>query len=524
MRSRTPDQLASLLCQRSAWPTESNLVESIQTHISHVFLVGERVYKLRKAVRLPFLDFGSREARNADCLREIELNRRLAPSVYLGIAPVLSDESSVRIGSLQQSIADPDLEHVVVMRRLDADRDALSLLEKNLLGPHEVEAVARLLAQFHASQGLGRPAPWSPEDWLERTSAPILASLVSLADSDVVPRSRIDQLETRVRARLVSLRPRLMERRIEGRAVDGHGDLHLDHVWFEKTRSEPLLIDCLEFNEDLRKTDSASELAFLAMDLRYRERADLAEWLLGCYARETDDYGIFPVVDLFSAYRALVRAKVAGLAALQESIPEPQRKQARISVDRHLALAESLLEQSSSEGVVVLCGTVGSGKSSVAQHLAETGNGIAIASDRLRKSLAGLAVTEHSAAAVDEGLYHPEQTERVYEALLERASLILESGRIAILDASFAKRTQRDAVRNWAAQRDVPVRLIEVRCDPDDARNRLRKREQEGSDPSDAGPDFLPISEARFERPLEWPAADHQIVWTNRSGWREDIS
>jgi aminoglycoside phosphotransferase family enzyme/predicted kinase len=489
-----------------------------------VFLVGERVFKLRKAIRLPFLDFGTLEARNADCLHEIELNRRLAPSVYLGIATVMSDEASVRIGPLRQSIIDPGREHVVVMRRLDADRDALSLLEKNLFGSPEVEAIARLLARFHASHGLGRPAPWSPEDWLERTADPILASLVSLADSDVVPRARIDQLEARVRAWVASLRPRLEERRLEGRAVDGHGDLHLDHVWFEKDRPDPLLIDCLEFNADLRKIDCASELAFLAMDLRYRDRPDLAEWLLASYARETDDYGLFPVVNLYSAYRALVRAKVAALAAFQQSIPEPQRKQARESVERHLALAETLLEATSSQTVVVLCGTVGSGKSTVAQYLAQTGSGIPVASDRVRKSLVGIAVTEHSAAATDEGLYDPAQTERVYEAMLERATSILESGRTAILDASFTKRTQRDAVRNWAQQRGLTVRLLEVRCDTDNARKRLQKRAREGTDPSDAGPDFLPISEARFESPLEWPAIDRQVVHTNREGWEERIS
>lgn len=524
MQDRTPDQLASLLSERTSWPTESGSLDYVQTHISHVFLARERVFKLRKAVRLPFLDFGSRDARNADCVNEVELNRRLAPSVYLGIAPVIERAGSVQIGPVGQTLTDPKFEHVVVMRRLAADRDALSLLDKHLLGAREVESIALTLARFHASQDLGRPAPWSSVAWLERISAPILDCLASLAESRVVPGVRIKDLEARVREQLVSLRPRLEERRLEGRAVDGHGDLHLDHVWFEDARAQPLMIDCLEFNEDLRKIDRASEVAFLAMDFRYRGRSDLAEWLLATYARQTDDYGLFSVVDLYSAYRALVRAKVAALAVLQQSIPESQRSKARSSVDRHLTLAEDLLEPGRSGGLVVLCGTVGSGKSSVANHLAQTERGIPVASDRVRKALAGVDVTAHSPAATDEGLYRPEQTERVYQALLERAAPIIDGGRVAILDASFSKRAQRDAVRNWAAQRALPVRLVEVRCDSGEARARLRERARLGTDASDAGPEFLPISEARFESPTEWPESDRETVWTHEDGWKERIT
>ena len=144
----------------------------------------------------------------------------------------------------------------------------------------------------------------------------------------MIPGSRLAELEQKIRDQLDSLAPDLEQRRAEGRAIDGHGDLHLDHVFFETEDSSPLLIDCLEFNEDLRKVDAASEVAFLAMDLRYRDREDLAEWFLSSYASETDDYGLFPVVNLFSAYRAMVRAKVAALASLQTSISEPQRRNA----------------------------------------------------------------------------------------------------------------------------------------------------------------------------------------------------
>jgi len=524
LSNEAPDQLARALAHRSAWPIGGETVEWVQTHISHVFLVGEHVYKLRKAVRLPFLDFSTREARNADCLREVELNRRLAPTVYRGVAPVLGEGSSVRIGSIGESVNDPSAEHVVVMRRLTVGRDALSMLDRDLLGPDHLAVIAQLLQRFHDANGLGRPAPWSAEAWRDRIAQPVVECLASLSESKLVPAERLHALEILIENRLAALGSRFEARRVEGRAVDAHGDLHLDHAWFEDADSDPLLIDCIEFSEDLRRIDRASEVAFLAMDLRYRGRADLAEWFLCEYASLTDDHGLFPLVDFYAAYRALVRAKVAAIAGLQTSITDEQRRKAQKSAAEHFSLAEALIEPSPSAGVVLMCGTVGTGKSSVARHLAQSLGGIPISSDRVRKVLSGLEATAHAPDAPDEGIYRPDRVREVYRALLERAAPVIESGRIAILDASYSKRVERDAARDWAARRGLPIRLIEVRCRPEIALQRLGLRAKKGSDPSDAGPEFLATSLERFEPPDEWPAADLQVVSSDDDRWKDRVS
>ncbi|HEB91651.1 MAG TPA: hypothetical protein ENI85_18895 [Deltaproteobacteria bacterium] len=526
MDSPEIDHIARALSRTSTWPGEADEttpVEWIQTHISHVFLVGDRVYKLRKAVRLPFLDFGTTALRNADCLNEIELNRRLAPSVYLGLAPLFWGDGGIRIGPVGESIETDDTEHLVVMRRLPSGRDALSLVRAGRLTPDHLEAVADRLSRFHAEVGLGRPAPWTAEEWIDRIGGPVFACFPAIRDSKRIPEVRIRSLEARAREWIGRHRDRFETRRLSGKAVDGHGDLHLDHIWFEDDAQPPLIIDCVEFNADLRRIDRASEIAFAAMDLRYHETPVLAEILLATYAAHADDHGLFAVVDFYTAYRALVRAKVAALTARDPAIEAAQRARAGTSVERHFALAEERMAPPAHPGLILMCGTVGSGKSTIARRLARAGRGIPISSDRVRKAMAGLPPTARVATGPDEGLYRPEQRERVYEGLLERAAPVVVSGRVAILDASFARRADRDRARAWAGQRGIPVRLVEVRCDPDRAQARLRARQEKGSDPSDAGPDFLPLSQARFEAPDEWPEEDREIVWSEDDEPGEDL-
>lgn len=495
-------------------------VECVQTHISWVFLTGARVVKVRKAVRLSFLDFGTRAERNADCLREVRLNRRLAPDVYLGVAPLERVAGGYRVGAVGEALAvgqagEPPPEHAVVMRRLPAGRDALSLLERGALEPAHVDGVASLLARFHASAGLGRPAPFPPDAWRSRVARPMAANLASLRETRPpgVDDAVLDRVEARFAARLDETAGRLEARRVEGRAVDGHGDVHLQHVWFEAEPDAPVLVDCIEFSDDLRRIDAASEVAFLAMDLAYRGRDDLAARFLRRYAQASDDFGLFGVVALYAGYRAAVRAKVAGLAAAEPELPEPQRRAAAGSAARHLALAERLLAPPRPGPIVLVCGTVGSGKSTAAEALADRLEGAVVSSDRTRKRLAGLAAEER--AAPEAGLYTPEQIARTYAAVLERAGQIAASGRAALLDATWGRVRERAAARALAEGLGAEAWLVEVRCAEATARERLHQRAREGRDPSDAGPEFLARSRAEFEPPDEWPAARRLVLQTD---------
>ena len=527
-------ELVAALAHPGAYPHDASAaagIEPVQTHLSHVFLTGERVYKLRKAVKLSFVDFSARAARNADCLREVSLNRRLASDVYLGVAPLRRAAGvGFAVGEIRESLeaarpGEGEPEHCVVMRRLREGRDALSLLERGELGPPELDAVARVLARFHARHGLGCPAPWAAAAWLERTAAPLRACLESLRAHappvcDAASLERVTRLE---HERLRTLEVRFEARRLAGRAVDGHGDVHLQHVWFETAGEEPLLIDCLEFDEELRRIDVASEVAFLAMDLAYRGALALAERFLGRYAAETDDFDLYHVVDYFAGYRALVRAKVAGIAARDAGIAPAQRAAAERSAAAHLELAERALRRPRCGALVVLCGTVGSGKSTVAASLADASCGVVISSDRTRKRMAGLAPTERPAAPLAGGIYTTGMSDRVYRGLLERALPVVESGRVAILDAAFAQAQRRRAALAWAGERGIPAFLVEVACSREVALERLARREAEGRDASDAGPALHAWSVRSFEPLDEWPAQRRVHLSTDDPSWRERV-
>jgi aminoglycoside phosphotransferase family enzyme/predicted kinase len=500
-------------------PDAGQGVEHVQTHISHVFLTKRRVYKLRKSVDLGFLDFSSRAERNADSARELTLNRRLAPDVYLGVAPVLERAQGWAVGAIGESPIGEQVEHCVVMRRLPPGGDALARLVAGDLTAAEMDVVARTVARFHDAHGLGVPAPFRSDEWMDRVLSPVqdCVAALAMAGIDDAPPERTAALARLVDARFRDAAPRLEERRRAGFAVDGHGDLHLAHVWFEPDRAEPAIIDCIEFSERLRRIDAASEVAFLAMDLAYRDRADLAARFLSTYAVERDDFGLYGVVDAYQAYRALVRAKVAAIAAAESDVPAPQRREAGRSASRHLGVAEAFLAEPGTGTLILVSGTVGSGKSSAARVVADALGGAIVSSDRIRKRMAGLAATERGGAA--QGLYDEAVSDAVYDGLLIRAAAVAASGRVAVLDATWSLAIRRDAALRFADAHGWKALLIETRCAENVVLRRLERRSREGRDPSDAGPERLEASRSAYQPPQEWPEARRIVVDTDVDAW-----
>ncbi len=431
---------------------------------------------MKKPLDLGFLDFTTLERRRSACEEEVRLNRRLAPTVYLGVAPI----SRGPVGGLRVGGDGSALEYAVKMRRLPEEATLLSRLGRGELEPHLLEALAQRLADFHRHAATGpEVARWArfevvagnARENFEQTR-PFRGQTVSEAVW-----TRLRELSE---AELVRRRDLIEARARPGVARDTHGDLHLDHVYAFPESPPPddlVIVDCIEFNVRFRYADPVSDLAFLVMDLRFHGRDDLARRLVGAYFDASDDDSGRELLPHYTAYRAVIRGKVESLALGADGVSRGQRRQdlQRARARFLLALGE-LASPGERPCLVLATGLPGTGKSHLALGLVEAAGFAVVRSDVVRKELAGRAPGESAAAAVDEGLYTPEWTERTYAACLERAEELLFQGQRVVVDAGFREEAHRReflaAARAWGGA----ARVLVCEAPAEEVRRRLRGR------------------------------------------------
>ncbi|HEY7076713.1 MAG TPA: AAA family ATPase [Solirubrobacteraceae bacterium] len=418
-----PPALAGLL-DPATYLHRPAAVELRETHISWVLLAGELAFKVKKPLRLPFLDYGSRERRHAFCREEVRLNSRLAPQVYHGVRAIVPCRRGVRIAAEGTAGA---IEHAVEMRRYDEESTLDQRLSAGTAGGEEVRAVGRRLASFHAEADV----PATPErtvDALEATLAENFATLAQLAVD-------VDDAKRVAAAMLAGRRGELERRARSGLVRDGHGDLRAEHVVLERGIE---IVDCVEFDPALRHIDTGLDLAFLAMDLRRRD-VRLARVLVDAYRDAGGDPGDDALVTFFAAQRALIRAKVALMRAAQVAGADAERRRA----DSHdlLGLAGRLGWQLRLGPVAIVCGAAASGKSTLAAALAARSGATVLSSDPVRKDLLGIAPTERAPATT----YTPEVNRRTYSELGRRAANLAAAGEPVIVDATFRYAGDREA-------------------------------------------------------------------------------
>jgi aminoglycoside phosphotransferase family enzyme/predicted kinase len=452
------------------YPYRPATVEFVQTHISYVFLAGNEVYKVKKPVHFSFVDFSTLERRRHFCHEEVRLNCRLAPHVYLGVVAICRDETTYRLGSEGDAAA---VEYAVRMRRLPADRTLDQLLDRGEVTLAMIGQLAHRLADFHRHADAG-PHVTANGDVaaigavLEDNFAgvrPFHGLTIAAADDDAIQKFCRDFLRRR--------EPLFRRRQAEHRIRDCHGDLHSEHVCFD---GAPVIFDCIEFNPKFRYCDTASEIAFLAMDLDYHGRPELSRHLVSAYAARADDPELPGLVPFYQCHRAYVRGKVDSLKSAEEEVEPAERERARASALHHFALAYRYT-WAYRPCLVMIAGLSGTGKSAVAGALTARTGFVHINSDVVRKRLAGPAAESHADAGYEGGLYSPEHTRRTYAAMLAEAAELLAAGRGVVLDATFQRRTDRDAARTLASKHTVPFLPVECQCREEELRRRLEARQ-----------------------------------------------
>jgi len=452
-----------------------------QTHISAVFLVGPWAYKIKKPVKLGFLDFSTLDRRRHFCAEEIRLNARLAPGVYQGVVPVSMLPSGITMEGEGEVI-----EWAVKMKRLPEQATFQAYLERGELGKEHVRELARRIAAFHAGaeQGehisrLGRfeiVAGNARDNFAQ--AEPLIGATIS--------RAVFDQLRSCNEAALSRLRGLIVDRCKRGMPRDTHGDLRLDHVYYFPEIPPPdnlVIIDCIEFNHRFRYADPVSDIAFPCMELLFQRRRDLArEFQLEYFAHTQDPDGRL-LLPFYTVYRAAVRGKVEGLELLEQEVPLAERQAALARARAHWLMALGELETPGRRPCLVLIGGLpGTGKSTLASELVKRAHLTLIRSDVVRKEIAGVPAGHQARARYEQVLYAPEWTEKTYSQCLERAERLLFEGRRVVVDASFSKRKNRAKFLAMAEQLAIPAILLECEAEPDVVRQRLEQRQQDSSD------------------------------------------
>jgi aminoglycoside phosphotransferase family enzyme len=456
-----------------------------ETHIGVVFLLGDRAYKLKKPVKTGFLDFSTPQRRLAACRREVELNRRLAPDVYLGISSV-----SAVVDARLPGPADPE-EHMVVMRRMPDDRRLSALVRADVPVGGHLRALARSVAAFHAAAARGPEiTAEGGRDAVARRWAANVAEV--RAQPPVLPIDLVDAVDRLSGRFLAGREPLFTDRGTQRRIIDGHGDLITDDVFC--LDDGPRALDCLEFDDRLRYVDGLDDVAFLAMDLERLDRPDLAEAWLDDYVEFSADPAPSALRHHYVAYRAFVRAKVACLRSLQG---DPD---AAADAHRYTELAWRHLE-SGAVRLALVGGLPGTGKTTVAGGLADRAGAVLLSSDRLRKELAGLGPDDDASAPYGESLYSPARTDEVYGELLHRAGALLARGESVVLDASWTRRRHRRAAEELARHTHSDLVLLHCTAPPEMARQRLVTRRRTASDATAA------IATALAATADPWPEA-----------------
>jgi aminoglycoside phosphotransferase family enzyme/predicted kinase len=482
------------------YPRRPDRVDVVETHGAWVFLAGDRAYKVKKPVVLPFLDYGTLERRRAMCRKEVRLNRRLAPRIYLGTVAVVRRDGQFALVADDDTAEDDVVDVAVEMRRFPEDDTLAARVVARAAVDGHTERIGQVLATFHL---LARSSPdvTGATRALETAMGTTLYDLRGLVAGVVAP-ERIAALRRFLVAFMRGRATQLERRGRRGLVRDGHGDLRAEHVVLTEP---PQIVDCVEFDPALRIADVAVDLSFLLMDLEDLGAPDAARQIVDAYRRAGGDPGDDRPLDALACFRALVRAKVAAVRASQRG------DAAARSIDdvrRLVALAERLAWRARGPLVIACTGPAASGKSTLAAVLSRQSRLPHLGSDVIRKSLLGLAPTERAPALA----YSPDMTTGTYRQLSVRTAASFDACGGAIVDATFHTAALRRTFLDALGPIEDRVLFVECRAPAAVLEHRAEQRRRDPDRISDATSDVVRLQLAAWEPYAGVPARRHLIV------------
>jgi aminoglycoside phosphotransferase family enzyme/predicted kinase len=482
-RASQPSQrLVDALRDPRCYPHDVENVHVAETHISWVFLTGAFAYKVKKPLKLPFLDFSTLRRRRHFCEEELRLNRRLAADLYLDVVPIGGSVTAPRVGRK------PAFEYAVKMRQFAADARLDQQLAANAVPAAALHAFAARLAQFHVELPPIAASPANATD-AARSNATELEPFTRGAE-----RRSLHILRAWTERESSDLAAVFAERAASAHR-DCHGDLHLENLLLRD--AEIVAYDALEFDRRLREIDTMSEASFLAMDLIAHGRGDLAYTFLNHYLEVTGDYGAVDVLRFYLVYRALVRAKVCAIKAAQHAHAADHNP-----FGPYLTTASALAAPASRPLLLITHGLSGSGKTHVTTELVGRLPALRLRSDLERKRLYGLRADARTHSAVGEGLYAAAPSRRTYAELGKNADRALRHGFDVIVDATFLRAGERAAFRQIAAANAARFAILDCTASTAELRRRIVARAAAARDASEADLEVL-AQQLRDRQPFD---------------------
>jgi aminoglycoside phosphotransferase family enzyme/predicted kinase len=427
-------------------------------------LTGRYAYKVKKPVKLPFVDFSTLKLRKRFCDEELRINRRFAPELYLRVVAIGGTPAAPRIDRT------PAIEYAVEMLEFPSDARLDRVLAANRAPRAAFGELGARLAELH------RGLPQVQDIAVDEIGATALRNIDELEAVSPSDTQALASLKPWTEAEVRRLGPVFQRRAAAGAHRECHGDLHLQNLVWRGDRI--VAFDALEFDRKLRDIDVISEIAFLAMDLHAHARADLAYEVLSRYLEAGGDYGGVDVLPFYLVYRALVRAKVAAIKRAQSAADGHE-------AERYLDTAIDLAAPKTPL-LVITHGLSGSGKTTVTDELVSRLPAIRARSDLERKRLHGLAPTAHSGSGLGTGLYTAAENKRTYAALAGIAGTLLRNGQNALIDAAFLARRDRRDFRELAAANSARFAILDCAASPAELRRRIQVRAGKGRDASEA--------------------------------------
>jgi aminoglycoside phosphotransferase family enzyme/predicted kinase len=470
--------LVESLMNEAAFDHAVHSVELIETHISWVILAGDYVYKIKKPVKLDFLDFGELESRKFYCDEEVRLNRSWAPEIYLDVVPITFENGQAKFSGKGTPV-----EYAVRMRRFDQEGLLDRELESGTLTVDDMRELGAHVAERHLA---AKVIDASQRDRIIGLTKQFMRDNFTALEG-VVDDIELNEVHEWTEREIGKLESQLVTRFDDGFVRDCHGDLHLRNL--VRLPDGISAFDCIEFDEDLRHIDVFCDIAFLMVDLVARRRHDLAAHFLNRYLERTGDYHGMSLFSLYFVYRCLVRAKVAAIRCAERT-DEKDKAADREELALYFGMAQRQIVPRSPI-LVVMSGLSGSGKTWVSTRLMGAMPAIRIRSDIERKRMHGLEETEGSSSRLGKGIYAPAASREVYEKLFSIGKSALAAEHNVILDAAFLRRAERaqaiDVARRVAR---YPV-ILAVSAPEELMRERILERQREADDPSEAGLEVL---------------------------------